>query len=118
MIKLNFANRRTKNENEVTKELENLLRKNNSSEILNSPFNYLPRQTVTSMLTRIDLFRMIENINGSIVECGPKEQILKTPYHPYTQALLHSIPQISEEKIVIANYLKGEIPDLRYKFYG
>lgn len=70
MIKLNFANRRTKNENEVTKELENLLRKNNSSEILNSPFNYLPRQTVTSMLTRIDLFRMIENINGSIIECG------------------------------------------------
>ena len=55
---------------------------------------------------------------GSIVECGPKEQILKKPYHPYTQALLHTIPQISEEKIVIANYLKGEIPDLRYKFYG
>ena len=47
-----------------------MLEKNNSSEILKSPFNYLPRQTVTSMLTRIDLFRMIEKINGSIVECG------------------------------------------------
>ena len=70
MKKLNFANRRTKKENDVTKELEKLLQKNNSSEILKSPFNYLPRQTVTSMLTRIDLFRMIEKINGSIVECG------------------------------------------------
>ena len=70
MKKLNFANRRTKKENDVTKELEKLLEKNNSSEILKSPFNYLPRQTVTSMLTRIDLFRMIEKINGSIVECG------------------------------------------------
>tara|TARA_A100001011_G_scaffold395668_1_gene491368 strand:+ start:1421 stop:2152 length:732 start_codon:yes stop_codon:yes gene_type:complete len=70
MTKLNFANRRTKKENDVTQELEKLLQKNNSSEILKSPFNYLPRQTVTSMLTRIDLFRMIENINGSIVECG------------------------------------------------
>ena len=70
MKKLNFANRRTKTENDVTKELEKLLEKNNSSEILKSPFNYLPRQTVTSMLTRIDLFRMIEKINGSIVECG------------------------------------------------
>ena len=69
MKKLNFANRRTKKENDVTKELEKLLQKNNSSEILKSPFNYLPRQTVTSMLTRIDLFRMIEKINGSIVEC-------------------------------------------------
>ena len=38
---------------------------------------------------------------GSIVECGPKEQILKTPLHPYTKALLHTIPQISEKKIVI-----------------
>ena len=70
MTKLNFANRRTKKENDVTQELEKLLQKNNSSEILKSPFNYLPRQTVTSMLTRIALFRMIENINGSIVECG------------------------------------------------
>ena len=55
---------------------------------------------------------------GSIVECGPKEQILKTPLHPYTKALLHTIPQISEKKIVIRNYLKGEIPDVKFKFPG
>lgn len=70
MRKSNFANRRTKIEDNVILELEKTLKKKDSSEILKSPFNYLPRQTVTSMLTRIDLFRMIEDINGSIVECG------------------------------------------------
>ena len=70
MTKSNFANRRTKNEDSVTTELESILKKTNSSEILKAPFNFLSRQSVTSMLTRIDLFKMIENVNGSIVECG------------------------------------------------
>ena len=70
MTKSKFANRRTKNENDIVLHLEKILKKVDSSEILKSPFNFLPRQTVTSMLTRIDLFRMIENINGSIIECG------------------------------------------------
>ena len=35
---------------------------------------------------------------GSIVECGPKEQILKTPLHPYTKALLHTIPKSAKRR--------------------
>lgn len=43
---------------------------------------------------------------GRIVESGPTEQILKTPQHPYTQALLSVLPE-SPARIV----LSGEPPD-------
>ena len=33
---------------------------------------------------------------GRIVECGPVAQILKHPSHPYTQALIASVPAISD----------------------
>jgi len=32
---------------------------------------------------------------GRIVECGPVEQILERPSHPYTQALIASVPRLS-----------------------
>jgi oligopeptide/dipeptide ABC transporter ATP-binding protein len=43
---------------------------------------------------------------GRIVESGPTEQILKSPQHPYTQALLSVLPE-SPARIV----LSGEPPD-------
>ncbi|GAA2813181.1 oligopeptide/dipeptide ABC transporter ATP-binding protein [Nonomuraea dietziae] len=43
---------------------------------------------------------------GRIVESGPVEQVLTTPRHPYTQALLSVLPE-SPERIV----LTGETPD-------
>lgn len=30
---------------------------------------------------------------GSVVECGPSEQIFASPQHPYTQALLEAVPR-------------------------
>jgi oligopeptide transport system ATP-binding protein len=33
---------------------------------------------------------------GQIVELGPADQVLQTPQHPYTQALLAAVPQIPE----------------------
>ncbi|MDQ8727446.1 oligopeptide/dipeptide ABC transporter ATP-binding protein [Bradyrhizobium sp. LHD-71] len=30
---------------------------------------------------------------GSVVECGPSEQIFSAPQHPYTQALLNAVPR-------------------------
>jgi ABC-type glutathione transport system ATPase component len=33
---------------------------------------------------------------GQIVELGPADQVLRTPQHPYTQALLAAVPQIPE----------------------
>ena len=32
--------------------------------------------------------------SGPICEIGPSEEILRPPYHPYTQALLSAIPQV------------------------
>ncbi|HEX2959598.1 MAG TPA: ABC transporter ATP-binding protein [Chitinispirillaceae bacterium] len=34
---------------------------------------------------------------GIIVECGPSEQLLKAPAHPYTKALLNAIPTIDPD---------------------
>ncbi|MEV6330854.1 ABC transporter ATP-binding protein [Streptomyces sp. NPDC051909] len=44
---------------------------------------------------------------GRIVETGPVEEILTTPHHPYTQALLSVLPESVTEPIV----LTGEPPD-------
>lgn len=46
---------------------------------------------------------------GEIVELGKTEEIFYTPEHPYTKALLNSVPQITgncEQK----NILKGDLP--------
>ena len=39
-------------------------------DVANAPFVYSTRQSLTSALTRIDLFRKVINVQGSIVECG------------------------------------------------
>ncbi len=50
---------------------------------------------------------------GSIVEYGPTENILKPPYHPYTEALLSSIsipdPTVEQKTVRLA----GSIPSAR-----
>jgi len=38
--------------------------------LLNNPFVFANRQLVTEMLVRIELFKMITNVAGHIVECG------------------------------------------------
>jgi peptide/nickel transport system ATP-binding protein len=45
---------------------------------------------------------------GRIVETGPTEQILESPRHPYTRALLSVVPETREMEQQI---LTGEIPD-------
>jgi oligopeptide/dipeptide ABC transporter ATP-binding protein len=45
---------------------------------------------------------------GRIVETGPTEEVLTSPQHPYTQALLSVIPEIERLEPVV---LTGEIPD-------
>lgn len=48
---------------------------------------------------------------GKIVELGPTEEVIKTPRHPYTKALISVVPKpdprMKTEKII----LKGERPD-------
>ncbi len=48
---------------------------------------------------------------GKIVEEGPPEAILSSPKHPYTQALIESIPSVRKRHSAIQP-LKGDIPSL------
>jgi peptide/nickel transport system ATP-binding protein len=45
---------------------------------------------------------------GRIVEAGTVEEVLQTPKHPYTRALLSVVPEMAELTPVV---LSGEIPD-------
>ena len=45
---------------------------------------------------------------GRVVECGSTEEVLESPRHPYTQALLSVVPEIERLEAVV---LAGEIPD-------
>ena len=45
---------------------------------------------------------------GRVVECGTTEEVLESPRHPYTRALLSVVPEIERLEPVV---LSGEIPD-------
>ncbi len=45
---------------------------------------------------------------GRVVETGTVEQVLQSPQHPYTQALLSVVPEMDEMQPQV---LRGEIPD-------
>jgi len=47
---------------------------------------------------------------GKVVETGPTERVFRDPRHPYTQALLQSIPHPDPERTLTAAPLTGEIP--------
>lgn len=49
---------------------------------------------------------------GQIVEIGPKEQVIHSPKHPYTQALLESLPGDEGGFRTRLPALKGMVPDL------
>ena len=48
---------------------------------------------------------------GKIVESGDKNKIFKSPLHPYTRALLNSIPEPDPSIKNELEPLKGEVPD-------
>ncbi|QQO09538.1 ABC transporter ATP-binding protein [Breznakiella homolactica] len=48
---------------------------------------------------------------GNIVERGTVEEVLRTPAHPYTQALLESIPILGKGKNQVLEPIKGSTPD-------
>jgi oligopeptide/dipeptide ABC transporter ATP-binding protein len=48
---------------------------------------------------------------GRVVESGPVSQIFNTPAHPYTEALLSSIPRMSDSAQRLAA-IEGQPPDL------
>ncbi|MFS0821552.1 ABC transporter ATP-binding protein [Bacillus sp. 1P02SD] len=48
---------------------------------------------------------------GNIVESGTKEEVLRTPAHPYTKALLKSIPILGKGHKQEIEPIKGSTPD-------
>jgi peptide/nickel transport system ATP-binding protein len=49
---------------------------------------------------------------GKLVELGPTEELLSHPKHPYTEALLASVPKLSQRKRGMRLVAPGEPPDL------
>ena len=48
---------------------------------------------------------------GRVVEGGPVKQLFRSPVHPYTQALLNSIPRMSDQRERLTA-IEGQPPDL------
>tara|TARA_R110001583_G_scaffold21088_5_gene80288 strand:+ start:1519 stop:2499 length:981 start_codon:yes stop_codon:yes gene_type:complete len=66
---------------------------------------------VANMVDEIAVFYL-----GYIVEQGTTDQILKTPKHPYTKALINSIPTLHTKEAL--KPIKGSIPDPYSKITG
>ena len=48
---------------------------------------------------------------GKICEYGKRDEVMKPPYHPYTEALLSSIPEIDPTVMTKPIALNGQLPD-------
>ncbi|TEW51241.1 ABC transporter ATP-binding protein [Psychromonas algicola] len=66
---------------------------------------------VANMVDEIAVFYL-----GYIVEQGTTDQVLKTPKHPYTKALIDSIPTLHTSEAL--KPIKGSIPDPYTKITG
>ncbi len=47
---------------------------------------------------------------GAIVETGPVDRVLNAPQHPYTEALLQSIPRLGMDRTRGLNVIRGMVP--------
>ncbi|MCD8363406.1 MAG: ABC transporter ATP-binding protein [Lachnospiraceae bacterium] len=54
--------------------------------------------------------RIVVMYLGTIVESGKKEDIYRTPAHPYTKALLSAVPEIGSDMGKTRTILQGDIP--------
>jgi oligopeptide/dipeptide ABC transporter ATP-binding protein len=55
--------------------------------------------------------RIVLMYAGRIVEEGPVERVFTTPQHPYTRALLASIPTLDGDRVTL-QAIPGQVPDL------
>ncbi len=47
---------------------------------------------------------------GTVMEAGARDQVLAPPYHPYTEALLSSVPSVEEKDAGGRIRLSGDVP--------
>ena len=55
---------------------------------------------------------------GEVIEVGPVERVYRFPAHPYTKALLDSIPSIIDERSAVLGSIPGSLPDLTKDLAG
>lgn len=55
--------------------------------------------------------RIVVMYVGKVVEIGETEQLYSHPMHPYTEALLGSVPKLVADKSARKATLEGEVPD-------
>lgn len=55
--------------------------------------------------------RVVVMYCGSVMEVGPTDEICKNPCHPYTKALMSSIPEPNPRERMNRIPLQGEVPD-------
>jgi len=54
---------------------------------------------------------------GEVVETGPTAEVLRSPVHPYTRALLHALPDLADPQEPL-KAIPGEAPDPRARPAG
>ncbi|MEX0962072.1 MAG: ABC transporter ATP-binding protein [Simkaniaceae bacterium] len=57
--------------------------------------------------------RVLVMYAGKVVESGPTNSLLKAPKHPYTHALLKSIPRLHDDHII--EPIQGSLPNMQKK---
>ncbi|MTT31195.1 ATP-binding cassette domain-containing protein [Terrilactibacillus sp. BCM23-1] len=94
------------------------------SEILNLMKELNQKKSVSVLLITHDLGvvsqlcdRTIVMYAGQIVETGLTYDVLHFPKHPYTEALLNSLPDLKQQDQLL-EAIPGEVPDLRYPPMG
>jgi peptide/nickel transport system ATP-binding protein len=50
---------------------------------------------------------------GSVVELGGKQEIFRSPAHPYTRGLLHSVPDLKTDRTRPLETIEGTVPPLQ-----
>lgn len=61
--------------------------------------------------------RVVVMYAGQVVENGSGDQVFRTPLHPYTRALLASVPSVDEEKQTLYS-IPGTVPNAAHFLVG
>lgn len=61
--------------------------------------------------------RIVVMYAGEVVETGRTQEVLRSPQHPYTKALLNALPDLADPDEPL-QAIGGEVPDLRHRPKG